>query len=327
MNTEKLPQVTVQEKIEIEKELFKDSWARRIDQSAEDYKAEMEAAWNKMHPEKVETAEATVTETETVTNNEEEYKQWEKRVGEESEVRKQADLKKVRQELRLDTPPEQTKPANTAQTESGESLKNPRINYIEVVIDDDFMQKNLMPNGSMRMRGGQANWKGEVDLMRYVISKDLSPKYRQIATDKIEKVKAGEEKMYQHESHHIQNRENGLAPHVAAKSLREYLAFRVLDEMSAFTTGELDNQEMTAENILQALRAAEKNITDSYYGEPFSGEANWYMSQHGKEPEALSRKIDQERYYRVMRQYFKINGQDALSVLQRDNQIIVIYII
>jgi hypothetical protein len=234
--------------------------------------------------------------------------EWERKV-EASETKRQEDLRNVKLALDL-------------KTESSESPKNPPINYIEVVIDDDFMKKNLMPNGGLRMQGGQANWKGkgEVDLMRYVISKDLSPKYRQIATDKIEKVKAGEEKMYQHESHHIKNRENELAPHVASKSLREYLAFRVLDEMSAFTTGELDNQEMTAENILQALRAAEKNITDSYYGEPFSGDANWYMSQHGKEPEALSRKIDQERYHRVMRQYFKINGQDALSVLQRDNR-------
>jgi hypothetical protein len=58
MNTEKPIQMSEEEKLEIEKELFKDSWARRIDQSAEDYKAEMEAAWNKRHPEKKETVEA-----------------------------------------------------------------------------------------------------------------------------------------------------------------------------------------------------------------------------------------------------------------------------
>jgi hypothetical protein len=198
--------------------------------------------------------------------------------------------------------------------------KNPKINYIEVVIDDDYMRKNLMPNGGLRMTGGQANWNGEVNLMRYVISKDLSPEYLKIATEKIERQKVGQENVYQHESHHIQNRENELTPHLAAKNLREYLAFRVLDEMSAFMAGELSNMDMTAENILQALRRAEQSITDSYYSEPFSADANWYMSQHGKEPEALSRKIDQERYHKIMRQYFRINGQDIFSVLQKGNK-------
>lgn len=235
-------------------------------------------------------------------------------------VTEQDDLKKVRQELGLDTPPEQARTVNAIRTESSESPKKPPINYIEVVIDDDYMRKNLMPNGGLRMRSGQANWKGEVDLMKYVISETLSPEYRQVATEKIEKFKAGQEKTYKHESHHIQNRENELTPHLAAKNLREFLAFRVLDEMSAFTTGELDNQDMTAENILRSLRTAEQRIIDSYYGQPFSDDASWYMSQHGNEPEVLSRKIDQERYHKIMRQYFKINGQDALSILQKDKR-------
>lgn len=124
--------------------------------------------------------------------------------------------------------------------------------------------------------------------MKYVISDNLSPEYRQIAAEKIAKRKAGEEATYQHESQHINNRENGLAPHVVAESLREFLAFRVLDEMSAFSRGELHNQEMTAENILNALKRAEASILQSYYGAPFEGDASWYMSQHGTEANALS---------------------------------------
>lgn len=198
--------------------------------------------------------------------------------------------------------------------------EKPKRNYIEVVIDNDFMRKNLLPDGGLRMKGGQANWKGEVDLMKYVISEDLSPEYRQTALDKIKKLEVGQEKVYEHEAHHIQNRENELAPHVAAKSLREYLTFRVLDEMSAFVSGGLTNQKMTAESFLQALQAAEKNIADSYYGKPFSDDADWYMSQHGNEPGALVRKIDPDMYHKIMRQYFKINGQDALSALQREKR-------
>jgi hypothetical protein len=220
--------------------------------------------------------------------------------------------------MNFEEPPQ---PTREGEKEGGlEAL--PNINYIEVVIDDDYMRKNLTADGGLRMKGGQADLKkGEVNLMRYVISKDLSPKYRQIAAEKIEKKKAEEEKTYKHESHHIQNGENESAPHLVAKNLREYLAFRVFDEMSSFTAGELYNKELTADNILQAFHLAEQKITDSYYQGPFSGDASWYMSQHGREPEALSRKIDQERYHKIMRQYFKINGQDVLVVLQKNNRI------
>lgn len=204
---------------------------------------------------------------------------------------------------------------------SVESSEKLPINYIEVVIDDEYMQKNLMPNGGLRMKGGHANWKGEVDLMQYVISKKLSPEYLQDATDKIEKFNAGQEKTYQHEAHHIKNRENDLTPHVVAQNLREFLAFRVLDEMSAFATGELYNQDITVENILKALQTSEQKITDSYYGQPFLDEAKWYMSQHSNEPAALSREINQEKYHKIMRQYFKINGYDVLALLQKENKI------
>ncbi len=202
--------------------------------------------------------------------------------------------------------------------ESIESKKNlPPINYIEVVIDDDYMQKNLMPNGALRMKGGHANWDGEVDVMQYVVSDTLSPEYREIVLDKIEKNKATQEKTYQHEAHHIKNRENDLTPHVAAENLREFLSFRVLDELSAFTTGELYNQEVTAENILQALKMSEQKITDSYYGQPFSDEARWYVSQNQNNPEALSQEINTEKYHQIMKQYFQINEQDTLAILQK----------
>jgi hypothetical protein len=301
-NSNKQPSVSEEEGLALQKEIFMTSGGLKVGQTMEEYRAEREALWAKMHPEKKETVETETIGAEPVLDNKEVGEEYERKVK-ASEAKRQEDLKRVRQELGLDTSPEK-----------------PKINYIEVVIDDDFMRKNLMPDGGLRMKSGQANWQGEVNLMKYVIAEDLSPEYRQIAIDKIKKLEAGQERTYKHESHHIQNRENELAPHVAAKSLREYLSFRVLDEMSAFATGELDNQEMTAENILQALLVAEKNITDSYYGEPFSGDANWYMSQHGNEPEALARKINPDRYHRVMRQYFKINGQDALSVLQKDNR-------
>lgn len=204
--------------------------------------------------------------------------------------------------------------------EVAEKLHHPPINYIEIVIDDDYMRKNLMPGGGLMMQGGQANWDNEVDIMKYVISDNLSSEFRQIAAEKIAKREAGEETTYQHEAQHISNRENGLAPHVAAESLREFLAFRVLDEMSAFSRGELHNQEMTAENIIKALKLAEASILQSYYGVPFEGDASWYMSQHGNETNALSREIDTDKYHQVMRQYFKINSIDIFTTLQDADQ-------
>ncbi|MFA6227240.1 MAG: hypothetical protein WC631_02085 [Candidatus Paceibacterota bacterium] len=106
MNAEKPPQVTEQEKLEIEKELFKDSWAIRVGQSVADYKAEMEAAWNKMHPEKKETVEVVADGEESPSVREENDEQ-ERIKAEESENKRQGDLNRVRQELGLDTLPEQ----------------------------------------------------------------------------------------------------------------------------------------------------------------------------------------------------------------------------
>jgi len=203
----------------------------------------------------------------------------------------------------------------------GESLQDPPINYIEVIIDDDFIQKNLMPNRGLRMQGGQANWNGEVDLMRYSISENLSPEYRKIVEDKIEKFNKGQEKTYQHESHHIRNRENDLTPHLAAENLREFLTFRVLDELSAFATGELYNQDITPENIFAALEKAKQDINNSYYGEPFKNDAKWYTAQHRNDSEVFSRQINKEKYHKIMRQYFIIKGQDILAVLQKENKI------
>jgi hypothetical protein len=247
----------------------------------------------------------------------------EERLGESSEEKEIAQKEKEERyqvgQLKIDEL--RNKLGITESAKKVESLDGPPVNYTEIVIDDEYMKKNLMPNGGLRMQGGQANWNGEVDLMRYVVSEKLSPQYLEIALDKIEKQRAGEEKIYQHESHHIQNRNNELTPHVAAENLREFLAFRVLDELSAFATGELYNQDITAENILLALKIAEQHIINSYYGKPFSGEAQWYISQHGKNPNALSREINQEKYHKIMRQYFTIKGQDVLAVLQKENKI------
>lgn len=197
--------------------------------------------------------------------------------------------------------------------------RNPPVNYIKAIVDDEFIRKNLLPNGGLRMEGGQANWNGEVDLMQYVISDKLSPQYIKIAKEKIEKLNSGQERTYQHEAHHIRNRENGLTPHIAAENLREFLVFRVLDELSAFTTGELYNQEVTAENILKDLQIAEQKIINSYYSQSFQDESDWYISKNKTKPGIFSRDINQQKYHKVMRQYFQINGHDTLAILQKNS--------
>lgn len=207
--------------------------------------------------------------------------------------------------------------------EKTESSEKPPIVYSETAIDDAYMEANLVQVGAelgLRMQGGQANWNGEVEIKTYVISDNLSPQYIQIATEKIEKHNARLGKTYQHEAKHIRNREQGLTPHVAAENLREFLTFRVLDEMSAFATGELYDQDMTAEIILQALNTAAQKVTSEYYGAPFEGDANWYMSKYGREPETLSRQIDTGRYHKILRHYFNINGQDIFGILEKENK-------
>ncbi len=207
--------------------------------------------------------------------------------------------------------------------EKTEDIENPTIVYQEIVIDDAYMEANLVQAGDktgLRMQGGQANWNGEVQINKYLASENLSPQYRQIAAEKIEKYNAGLEKTYQHEAKHIKNRENGLTPHVIAESLREFLTFRVFDEMSAFATAELHDQDMNAETIMQALRTAEQAVSSEYYGSPFKVDAIWYMSQNGSETEPLAREIDTERYHKVLRHYFNINGQDIFAILQSENK-------
>ncbi len=223
----------------------------------------------------------------------------------QNKIRDDAEIERLRRELGI----------KETSTQS-ETFQGPKINYIEVIIDDEFMQKNLMPNGALRMQGGQANWNGEVDLMKYVMSENLSPEHRKIAEDKIEKHNAGQEKSYQHESHHIRNRENNLTPHVAAENLREFLAFRVLDELSAFAAGELYNQDLTIENILTALQKSRQAVENSYYGEPFINDAKWYSSKHRDKKESFSRQINPEKYHQIMRQYFNVKGKDILPILQ-----------
>lgn len=200
-------------------------------------------------------------------------------------------------------------------------IEKPPINYIDVVIDDEYIKQNLLPNGALRMKGGHANWNGQVDIMRYSIADTLAPEYRDFALDKIEKRHAAQEKTYEHEWHHIRNREHKLAPHEAAKNLREFLAFRVLDELSAFTTGEIYNQEVTADTILSALKIAEKNVVDSYLGQPFMVEGQWFAGQHANNPAIFSRQITTDTYHRIMRQYFTFGGSDGLAILQQAGKI------
>ncbi len=198
----------------------------------------------------------------------------------------------------------------------------PPIKYLEVVIDDKYMRENMVAGGGLRMKGGQAEWDGTVTLIKYKIAEGISDAYRQVALEKVEKYQAGQEKTYNHEAQHIRNRENGLAPHVIAENLREYLTFRVLDEMSAFVAGELFNSELSMENIIKALSVAEKNITDYYFAHSFKSEASWYMSQFGNKKDVLSRKIDKEKYNRVIRQYFRIKEQDLVLIFQQGDNML-----
>ena len=198
-----------------------------------------------------------------------------------------------------------------------ENIEQVPIAYSEVVIDNDYLQKNLTKGGGLRMKGGHANWNGTVELMRYSISENLSPEHQEFVQDKIEKLHAGQEKTYQHEAHHIRNREHGLTPHVAATNLREFLSFRVLDELSAFSIGELYNQEITAENILTAIRSSQQKIIDSYYGQPFIDEAKWYINHHKEKQDIFSRSINTETYHAILRQYFNFNQIDMLNTLNQ----------
>jgi hypothetical protein len=199
-------------------------------------------------------------------------------------------------------------------------LDRPPIKYVDVVIDEEYMKSNLMPNGGLRMLGGQANWQGEVELMRYTISEDLSLEQKEFVVDKIKKLIELQEGTYYHESHHIKNRENNLTPHIAAKNLREFLTFRVLDEMSAFMAGEFCGKKIEEQNVLDILQITSKKIFDSYYSGPFKKEAEWYVSVHKNDKDILSREIRTEKYHEILRQYFKIQDTDVLAVLQKNNQ-------
>ena len=202
-----------------------------------------------------------------------------------------------------------------------ENVEQVPITYSEVVIDNDYIQKNLTQDGGLRMKGGHANWDGTVELMRYSISENLSPEHQEFVQDKIEKLHAGQEKTYHHEAHHIRNREHGLTPHIAATNLREFLSFRVLDELSAFSIGELYNQEIIAENILTAIKSSQKKIIDSYYGQPFIDEAKWYINHHKEKQGIFSRSINIETYHAILRQYFNFNQTDMLSKLGQSSAI------
>jgi hypothetical protein len=208
----------------------------------------------------------------------------------------------------------------TESVQHHEQTKYPPINYINISIDDDYIEKNLLPNGGLQMKGGHANWNNQVDIMRYSISPNLSPKYHAFVQDKIEKMLSNQEKTYQHESHHIRNRENNLTPHKVAENLREFLTFRLLDELSAFMVGELYNKELTIENILESLQTARKKIIDSYYDQPFISEAHWYVSQHTGNQNLYSRTIGTEKYHSIIRQYFTTNKGNIISLLQESGK-------
>jgi len=90
--------------------------------------------------------------------------------------------------------------------------------------------------------------------------------------------------------------------------------------MSAFVTGELYNKDITVDNILQAMKTAEQKIIDSYYGGPFIDESLKYKEQRGNKIGAFSREINQDKYHKVMKQYFKINENDILTLLQKANK-------
>lgn len=212
---------------------------------------------------------------------------------------------------------DEIKQIETEKIDQLEIIKEVPIQYTDITIDNDYLQKNLIQGGGLRMKGGHANWDGTVELMRYSISESLSPEHQEFVQDKIEKLHASQEKTYQHEAHHIRNREHGLTPHVAATNLREFLSFRVLDELSAFSIGELYNQEITAENILTAIKSSQQKIIDSYYGQLFIDEAKWYIKHHKEKQDIFSRSINTETYHAILRQYFNFNQTDMLRILDQ----------
>jgi len=143
MNPDKPPQITKQEVLEIQKEVFMTSGGLKVGQSMAEYKTEREKLWNRMHPEKKEGLETQAEKTKPVQDNKEVNKERKRKIM-ARETKRQEDLKRVRQELGLEAQPEEIKPADATQTESDKSFENPKRNYIDVVIDDDYMRKNLM---------------------------------------------------------------------------------------------------------------------------------------------------------------------------------------
>jgi len=69
-----------------------------------------------------------------------------------------------------------------------ETFKNPPIKYEEIEIDDDYMKKNLLPNGGLRMKGGHANYDGTVAIMKYVISSNFLSNINKLLKIKLKRI-------------------------------------------------------------------------------------------------------------------------------------------
>ena len=129
------PKEPSDEALEIQKEIFMTSGGLKIGQSMTEYKAEREALWDKMHPQKKEETETVVSKPILDSQDDSQTVN----VVEKNEIERQDNLKKVRKELGLED-----------QNKKQESLRDKKLVTPEADLDlqrqtIEFVEQEILP--------------------------------------------------------------------------------------------------------------------------------------------------------------------------------------
>jgi len=209
--------------------------------------------------------------------------------------------------------------------------KDIKIIWDTIVIDDAFARAKFYKwddQGNFRFpaRLGEAHSHStppKIVLNKYVLADNLSPHYKTGIAKFYKKVKENEKYAQAHELHHFHNATAGWNAIAWSNNLTEYIVLSYLDELSSHMAGYLDQEELSQQNIFNAMIRADQDVViHDYFANQFPREGAAFVSEYSdKKMNMFSHNVDGEKIKKVMNHYFMLKNENVLSKLSKSQQL------
>ncbi|MBR3782525.1 MAG: hemophore-related protein [Alphaproteobacteria bacterium] len=203
------------------------------------------------------------------------------------------------------------------------TINKPDIITQTIIINDDYIRKNRLADGSLEVKFGSADIDAKRILInRYVIDDNItmiSPDKVQELKDKLSKI--DEQSIIAHEAQHIHNGAIGYGYLANSDNIYESMMLSFADEMSAMLAGYMNKHKNVDDALADVFKNLSGDTRQKYITGQFQNHFNSLQKMYGNRKNLYEHKFDSRKINKILDYYFTINGVNVMNNMSKDSKI------